>query len=163
MEHQWIMKHYEAPWSPLLVILSTLLTAGCLGYAFAEFRHGGADSRVGWLLVALVVGCALFTIRGYTVTPDAILVHRLVWDTRLPLAGLQSARFERTRRRRGVRIGNGGFFSFSGFHYTPGLGLWRVLVTDHSRLVMLRYPNRMVAISPAAPEDFVRDLAITKP
>jgi len=148
---------------PIAGILSTLLTAGCLGYAFAEFRHGGADSRVGWLLVALVVGCALFTIRGYTVTPDAILVHRLVWNTRLPLAGLQSARVEQMRRPWGVRIGNGGFFSFSGFHYTPGLGLWRVLVTDHSRLVMLRYPNRMVAISPATPEAFVQDLALAKP
>ena len=100
MEHQWIMKHYKAPWSPLLVSLSTLLTAVCLGNAFAEFRHGGAESWVGWLLVALVVGCALFTIRGYTVTPDAI--------------------------------------------------------------VMLRYPNRMVAISPAAPEDFVHDLALAR-
>ena len=147
----------------MLVILSTLLTAGCLGQACVEFRPGGAASWRGWLLVALVVGCALFTIRGYTVTPDAILVHRLVWNTRLPLAGLQSARFERTRRRWGVRIGNGGFFSFSGFHYTPGLGLWRILVTDHRRLVMLRYPNRMVAISPSAPEDFVRDLVIARP
>ena len=157
------MKHYKAPWSPLLVILSTLLTAWLLGQAFVEFRHRGAASWVGWLLVALVVGCALFTIRGYTVTPDAILVHRLVCNTRLPLTGLQSARIKRKPRRWGIRIGNGGFFSFSGFHYTPGLGFWRVLVTDHRRLVMLRYPNRMVAISPAAPEDFVRDLAIARP
>ena len=147
----------------MLVILSTLLTAACLGPAFAEFRHGGAESWMGWLLVALVVGCALFTIRGYTITPDAILVHRLVWNTRLPRAGLQSARFDPTPRRWGIRIGNGGFFSFSGFHYTPGLGLWRVLVTDHSRLVMLRYPNRMVAISPAAPEDFVHELVLVRP
>ena len=146
----------------MLVILSTLLTALCLGNAFAEFRHGGAESRVGWLLVALVVGCALFIIRGYTVTPDAILVQRLFWNTRLPLAGLQSARVERTPRPWGIRIGNGGFFSFSGFHYTPGLGFWRVLVTDHRRLVMLRYPNLMVAISPAAPEDFVQDLAVAR-
>ena len=109
------MKHYKAPWSPLLVILSTLLTAWLLGQAFVEFRHRGAASWVGWLLVALVVGCAFFTIRGYTVTPDAILVHRLVWNTRLPLAGLQSARVERKPRRWGIRIGNGGFFSFSGF------------------------------------------------
>src|ERR1035438_6377101 len=82
----------------------------------------------------------------YTITPDAILVRRLFWNTRLPLAGLQSARVELSPRRWGIRIGNGGFFSFSGFHYTPGLGLWRVLVTDHRRLVVLRYPNPMVAI-----------------
>src|ERR1039457_5478014 len=63
------MKHYKAPWSPLLVILWTLLTAWLLGQAFVEFRHRGAASWVGWLLVALVVGCAFFTIRGYTVTP----------------------------------------------------------------------------------------------
>ena len=122
------MKYYKAPWCPLLAIMSTLLTALCLGRAFAEFRHGGAESWTGWLLVALVVGCAFLTIRGYTITPDAILVHRLVWDTRLPLAGLQSARFEPSPWR-GIRIGNGGFFSFTGYRYIPGHGFYRVFAT----------------------------------
>lgn len=156
-----MQKHYQAHWGWLLIILSTSLTTACMWSAFAEFKQGSTSSNwVGLWLLALVVGCALFTIRGYTITPDAILVHRLFWATRLPRAGLQSAQFEPFRLRGNIRIGNGGFFSFSGWNYKPGLGLCRVFITDHRRVVLLRYPNRLVAISPAAPEEFVRDLAL---
>ena len=68
------MRQYKASWSPFLIIMSTLLTALCLGLAFAEFRREGASAWVGWLLVALVIGCALFSIRGYTVAPEELLV-----------------------------------------------------------------------------------------
>jgi len=156
-----MQKHYSAHWGWLLIVLSTLLTAGCMWVAVAEFKQGSTSSIwMGLYLLALVVGCALFTIRGYTITPDAILVHRLLWATRLPRAGLQSAQFGPIRPRINIRIGNGGFFSFSGWNYNPRLGLYRVFLTDHRRIVLLRYPNRAVAISPAAPEEFVRDLAL---
>jgi hypothetical protein len=156
-----MQKHYQAHWGWLLIVLSTLLTAGCVWFALAEFQQGSTSSIwMGLWLLALVVGCALFTIRGYTVTPDAILVHRLLWATRLPRAGLQSAQFVPVRPGCSVRIGNGGFFSFSGWYYNTRLGLYRVFVTDHRRMVFLRYPNRLVAISPAAPEEFVHDLAL---
>lgn len=157
------MKHYKAPWGILLIVMSILLTALCLGIALVEFRHEGPASRVGWLLVALVAGCALFTIRGYTITPDAILVHRLGWVTWLPRAGLQSARFEPRTSWVCIRIGNGGFFSFTGLTWSPRLGLCRVFFTDRNRCVVLQYPNRKVVVSPDAPEDFIRDLAVTRP
>jgi hypothetical protein len=157
------MKYYKAPWSPRLIIMSSLLTPFFLGFAFAELRRGGASFRVGMLLLALVVGCALFSIRGFTVTPDAILVRRLFWNTRLPLAGLQSARFDPLPIFGGIGIGNGGLFSFTGFWYTPSLGFCRLFITDRTRCVWLRYPNRTVVVSPAAPEDFVQDLALAKP
>jgi len=153
------MKHYKAHWGPLLVVLSSLLTILCLGLAFVEFRHGGVSSWTGLYLLALVVGSALFTIRGHTVAPGAIWVDRLLWKTRLPLAGLQSARVETTLRP-GIRIGNGGFFSFTGWHYSPGLGFCRVYLTARRRVVVLRYADRTVAVSPVAPEKFVHDLGV---
>jgi serine/threonine protein kinase len=154
-------KHHRASWSPMLVFLSLLATGLCLGPAFVLFQHGGSASLLtGSLLVALPLGCALFAIRGYTVTADAILIHRLFWATRLPLAGLKSARFEVAAMQWGLRAGNGGFFSFSGFRYNRSLGLHRVFVTDPARTVVLRYPRRIVVVSPADPEAFVRDLAI---
>ena len=153
------MKHYKAHWGALLVVMSTLLTALCLGLACAEFTRHGASAWVGWLLLALVAGCALFSIRGYTVTPEAILIHRPLWTTRVPLAGLQSARRESVSMWRGIRIGNGGFFSFTGWRYSPGLGLYRVFVTNGADRVVLRYPDRTVVVSPSPPEDFVRALA----
>jgi hypothetical protein len=73
---------------------------------------------------------------------------------------LQSAQFVPVRPGCSIRIGNGGFFSFSGWYYNTRLGLYRVFVTDHRRMVFLRYPNRLVAISPAAPEEFVHDLTV---
>ena len=156
-----MQKYYPAHWGILLIVLSSLLTAACVWVAVAEFKQGTTSSNwMGLYLLALVVGCALFTIRGYTLTPDAILVHRLLWATRLPRAGLQSAQFVPVRPGCSIRIGNGGFFSFSGWYYNTRLGLYRVFVTDHRRMVFLRYPNRLVAISPAAPEEFVHDLTV---
>jgi len=154
------MKHYQARWGTELVVLSTLLTALCLGLAFVEFRRSGASAWVGWLLLALVAGCALFSIRGYTITPAAILIHRLFWNTRVPRSDLQSARREPQFPWQGIRIGNGGFFSFTGWRYSPGLGVYRVFATNSSDRVVLRYPNHTVVVSPSAPEDFVRDLAV---
>jgi hypothetical protein len=158
-----MQKYYPAHWGILLIVLSTLLTAWFLWLAFSEFKQGSTSSIwMGLWLLALVIGCALFTIRGYTVTPDAILVQRLLWATRVPLAGLQSVRFGPIRPRINIRIGNGGFFSFSGWNYNPRLGFYRVFVTDHRRIVLLCYANRNVAISPAAPEEFVHDLTVAR-
>jgi Bacterial PH domain len=154
------MKHYKAHWGILLVVISTVLTVLCLGLACSEFVHKGVSAWTGWLLLALVAGCGFFCVRGYTVTPDAILIHRLGWNTRLPLAGLQSARREWQSPWLGIRIGNGGFFSFTGWRWSPGLGFYRVFVTNGADRVVLRYAHRTVVVSPSAPDDFVRELAV---
>jgi hypothetical protein len=151
------MKRYPAPWGILLIALSVLQTLLCLAVAFLAFRHGGF--WLGLLPLLLLAGCACFTIRGYSITPEAILVHRLFWATRLPRADMQSAQFEPLPRWTGLRIGNGGFFAFTGFRYGWGTGLYRVFLTDHRQVVVLRYPQRTVAISPATPEEFVRQLS----
>src|SRR3954464_11996498 len=103
----------------------------------------------------MVCGGALFTIRGYTVTPDALLVHRLFWTTRLPLAGLQSAQFEPNAMRWSIRtFGNGGLFSFTGWYRNKALGAYRAFVTDPHQTVVLHFPNRTVVVSPSVPAEF---------
>jgi hypothetical protein len=154
-------KHHRAPWSQGLVLASLLCTGACLWPAFTLFKQGGGAALLtGSLLVALTLVCALFAIRGYTITADAILIHRLFWATRLPLAGLKSARFEIAATQWAIRAGNGGFFSCTGFRYNRTLGFYRVFATDGARTVVLRYTNRTVVVSPADPEAFVRDLAM---
>lgn len=161
---QVAMKSYSAPWGRLLKVVSLLATLLCGGLAIGFGLSGNATLRwVAWLPVALLAGSALFTIRGYQIARDAILVRRLFWTTRLPLAGLRSAQFEPDAMRGSIRtLGNGGLYSFSGFFRNKTLGPYRAWVTDLRRTVVLRFPSRTVVVSPATPEDFVREVMATK-
>jgi len=156
------MKNYKAPWSMSLIVISTLATILCVGISTGIlWKLGGLLRVVTVLPLAILFGSALFTIRGYAITSDAILVQRLFWTTRLPLAGLQSAQFEPSAMRSSLRtFGNGGLFSFTGFFRNKGLGAYQAFVTDPNQTVVLRFSNRTVVVSPAAPEEFVRDISV---
>ena len=156
------MKRYEAPWSTSVIVVSSVITVLCLGITLGMVCCGhGILPWAGLLPLAIIVGSAPFTIRGYTVTSDAILVHRLFWTTRLPLAGLESAQFEPEAMRWSIRIfGNGGLFSITGFFRNKLLGAYRAFVTDQHRTVVLHYSGRTVVVSPATPEQFIHDLSI---
>ena len=159
------MKIYKAPWSTSLIVVSVLATLLCLVITFGvpflpAPKHGGeAGMWLRWLPLALVFGCALFTVRSYTIAPDAILVQRLLWATRLPRAGLKSAEFVPKAMCRSLRTcGNGGFFSFTGFYWSKTLKSYRAYVMDLNKTVVLRYERRTVVVSPDSPADFVREL-----
>jgi len=154
------MKHYKAPWSTSLVVVTSIFTVLLVGITIgAVFFGRGVVTWGGLLPLAIVIGCVPFTICGYTVTPDAILVHRLFWTTRLPLSGLESATFEPYVMRWSLRtFGNGGLFSITGFYYNRALGAYRAFVTDQHQTVVLRYSRRRVVVSPSPPEEFVRDV-----
>ena len=164
------MKHYEAPWSTSLIVMSVVTTVVCLGASAGAWLSLAAKhptDPLGWaalLPLVLLFGTALFTIRGYGLSSDSILVHRLLWSTVLPRTGLESAEVDQEAMRGSLRtFGNGGAFSFTGFYYNKRLGSYRAYVTDPHRTVVLRYANRRVVLSPATPEDFVQDLALAKP
>ncbi len=161
------MKRYPAPWSTSLIVMSVLTCIICLGVSACAWwaavaKHQAAPVRwVALLPLVILFGTALFTIRGYAITSDAILVHRLLWSTALPRFGLESAQVEPDAMRGSIRtFGNGGAFSFSGFYYNKRLGSYRAFVTDPRRAVVLRYATRRVVLSPAAPDDFVGNLAV---
>ena len=153
------MKIYKAPWSTSLIVMSSLVTVICIGIGISLIRSG--RSWIAFLPLVIVCGGILFTIRGYTVTPDAILVHRLLRTTRLPLVGLRSAEVEPEAMRRSIRtFGNGGLFSFSGWFRNNALGAYRAFVTDPHRTVVLHFSTRTVVVSPSAPEEFVHDVRV---
>lgn len=151
------MKEYTAPWSTSLIVVSSVATLICIGAAISVAWSGRPWMAL--LPLAIVCGGILFTIRGYAVTPDALLVHRLLWTTRLPLSGLHSAQIEPEAMRRSIRtFGNGGLFSFNGWFRNTTLGAYRAFVTDPHRAVVLHFARRTVVVSPSASEDFVRDI-----
>lgn len=151
------MKTYAAPWSRLLIGISSFGVLVLLGVAISAAWH--QRPWVAVIPLALLCGGFLFVIRGYAITPDAILVRRLFWTTRLPRSGLISARAEPNAMSRSFRMfGNGGLFAFSGWYRSTALGSYRAFVTDPQQTVVLRYPKHNVVISPSAPDAFVIDL-----
>jgi len=156
------MKSYAAPWSKSLLLISSLVTVICLGIAVVMTLRGQ-----GWiaLLPLIILGWGgLFTIRGYVLTNNSILVRRLLWATRVPLAGLKTAQFDPDAMNSSIRtFANGGVFAFSGFFANKTLGAYRAFVTDPRRTVVLHFPSSTIVISPAAPEELVHDLGVWSP
>lgn len=152
---------FRAPWSTLLKTATTfsiaLLT---LTFVAGVFSRSYAPWPASLLLTAapllIIAAAALFMVRGYVLTEDAILVKRLGWCTRLPLAGLQSVAGDVEAMRRSIRVfGNGGLLSFSGEFWSRRMGRYRALATDPDRVVVLRYPKRTIVITPHDPQHFI--------
>ncbi|MCX6873182.1 MAG: PH domain-containing protein [Verrucomicrobia bacterium] len=158
------LRTYQAPWGVTLITTSSvLLVLAVVNVVASSWLIGkapwGVAGLVQWTLPVLVLVCLPFVIRGYVITEDAILVKRLCWTTRLARADLKSAEVVPNALRKSLRTcGNGGAFSFSGWYWSKSLGHYRAFVTDLKRTVVLRFKNRAVVLSPARPEDFVRDL-----
>jgi hypothetical protein len=158
---------FDAPWCRLLIGVSVFATVVCIAASYAAWTaimRVDGDASKWWaalLPLALVLGAALFTIRGYTIERDSILVHRLLWATRLPRTGLQSATYDPALISGGMRIfGNGGFFSFTGFFRNKQLGTYRAYITDPARAVVLKYGDRVVVVSPGDPDKFASSVMI---
>ncbi len=159
------MTHYRATWSTLLRIISAAASLLCVGVAVqdshalssGDFRS--LDFWFGLLPLALLIGAALCTVRGYSITPDAILIHRLCWKTKLSRQGLESAEYQPSILRRSIRtFGNGGLFSFTGWYYNRDLAAYRAYATDIHHTVVLRLRRKIVVLTPDEPESFVSEL-----
>jgi hypothetical protein len=160
------MSPFRAPWSKSLIVASTFATLVCLGVSYALWTLPLGDSSeplrfsLGLLPLAIILLCALFTVRGYSISNDALLIHRLLWKTRISLSGLQSVKFDPEGTHGSIRtFGNGGFFSFTGYFRNKELGSYRAFMTDRRRAVVLRFPASVIVISPDPPEDFVNTIS----
>jgi hypothetical protein len=148
--------HFTAPWGWKLKV-STGLACFVLGVpAVFQLSQG---HFIGVVLAFVLLSCTPFIIRGYTLTPTHLEIHRLGWTTRWPLDGLREV-FARP----GVMAwswrtwGNGGLFAIHGWFRNHQLGRYRAFVTDPDHAVVLRWPQETVVVSPGEPERFVRAL-----
>jgi Bacterial PH domain len=161
------MTYFCAPWSKSLIVASTFAALVCLGVSYAlwtlPLTGGPAESLRFWLALlplAVILMCALFTVRGYSIGNRELAIDRLLWTTRVSLHGLQGAYFDTNATDRSIRtFGNGGFFSFSGHFRNKELGSYRAFMTDRRRVVVLRFPSSVIVISPDRPDDFVNTIS----
>ena len=152
---------FAARWSGTLIIVTVLITGVCL---FAGFAAARAQPWLGVVVLSMPVVAALFSVRGYTLSPGLLLVKRLLWSTEIPLRGLRSADADPTLLAGSWRtFGNGGFFSVSGWFYNKTLGKYRAFVTNRNDAVVLRFADRTVVVSPSPAGEFVEQvLAATR-
>ncbi|MCY4024948.1 MAG: PH domain-containing protein [Acidobacteria bacterium] len=167
---------FRAPWSRALLISTSVQGLLLLAVCAATLVLAVLDSELRpWeRLLALLIGVGLpltilgiaarFAVRGYTVSGDSILVHRLGWSLPVDAGGLEAATISPFVMRRSVReLGNGGLFAYTGRFRNAKLGSYRAFVTDHSRTVVLRFPGRadgeVLVMSPDDPQAFVALLA----
>ncbi|MCB1008808.1 MAG: hypothetical protein KDB94_07920 [Acidobacteria bacterium] len=157
---------FRAPWSAVVRILSiagTLLLGGISAFQLVALPSPPAVAwALRWALAlpaVILVGSALFTVRGYELAPRRLRVRRLLWSTEVPLEGLRRAWASPEAMSGSWRLfGNGGLFSITGLFRNARLGTYRAYAMDRRRAVVLELPRRPVVVTPDSPEAFLREL-----
>ncbi len=158
--------NFTAPWGRSVKLITITVVTGLL--ALVAIGLAMADYGTAWLVamvalpLVILLGTAPFMVRGYRLEGDQLRVRRLGWTSAVSLAGLQSAAIDGEAMKSSLRVfGDGGVFGFVGYFRGSRLGPYRAWVTDRSRAVVLRFPDRVVVVSPGDPETFVARLQET--
>ena len=164
---------FGAPWSGLLKVMSALAAALLLAvgvslqYASPRLQPGAGGLPVRLAAIAIwgvLLGAALFTVRGYELTPSELLVQRLLWATRIPLQDLRAAWADPAAMKGSLRLfGNGGLFAINGVFSNGSLGRYRAFATAPKNSVVLKFTWRTVVVTPDDPQEFLGILALNSP
>jgi hypothetical protein len=156
--------HFGASWCNVLKIVTGLCFVLCFGLPLAAAKFISADAGVArWLVFIvpplIVLGCAPFMVRSYTLSRDTLIIQRLGWTTRFDLAALTSATFDANAMNWGLRLcGIGGLFVFCGWYWNKKLGRFRAFLTDPKNSVVLRFGDRVAVVTPDEPERFSAEI-----
>jgi len=159
----------SARWPTFLKVSSFLGSTALVGVGVAAVKaipHGtrvpyaeAFGSLVAFVPPAIALFAVLFIVAGYELEPGQLRIRRLVWSTQIPLTGLHRIYTDPTFMKCSRRLfGNGGLFSFTGLYQNRSFGRYRAFVTDPAQSVALFLPNRVVVVSPADAESFVRSI-----
>jgi hypothetical protein len=154
-------RHFKAPWGlPLKAITSgvSCLLFGISAYGLWQMLNGSTATSLIAILMPLVIlaACGLFTVRGYTVSMNQLIVHRPGWPNAIDLSNLLAADFVPGVMQGSLRtLANGGLFAFVGNFHSSDLGAYRAYVTDGMKAVVLRFTDKTIVVSPDEPEEFM--------
>lgn len=147
--------HFRAPMSSKLKLFTTLFLALMTGILFT------APPPANFGVLAILLITAAFSVRGFTVRPGMLLVHRLGWATKIPLASLVSAKAEPNATVGSIRVlGIGGAFAFAGRFRNSTLGSYRAYVTNPDFCVVLDLGSEKVVVTPDSPVRFLEAVGL---
>ena len=157
---------FKAPWGIKITCITLAVSLLLLGIpAYILFVSPGENTYVITIctLISVFLGAMLFIIRGYTISGNNLLVHRLIWNSRIDLSGLVSVEINPEAMSYSIRtFGNGGLFSISGLFRNKTLGSYRAYATDPKRAVVLKYKKRTIVLTPDRPDVFAARIESVK-
>jgi hypothetical protein len=152
---------FKAPWGTWTSVISIVISLFLLGMpAWRLYDHlvNHVPIRTPIILVLMIVGLFIalpFTVRGYRLTEKTLYVKRLLWLTEVPLDNLETITVSPNAMMKSIRtFGNGGLFSITGYYYNKTLGKYRIFATRLKNVVVLRFSDRVIVITPDQPELF---------
>jgi hypothetical protein len=153
------MNEYKAPWSSTLYVMSAISTILLLGIPLIIYSskadHASIMIIVILFLPLLLFLTLLFTVRGYIITPNALLIKRLFWNSSVDLSGLISVEVDPTAMNGSIRtFGNGGMFSITGYFRNKKLGNYRAFAMNPKNAVVLKFLKQTIIVTPENPQDF---------
>jgi hypothetical protein len=142
---------FRAPWS----WKTRIITAAAVAIGAVLYVTEGTAGLVGLLLV----GALVFSVRGYSIERDRVVIHRMGWGSAFPLDELEGAWAAPHATMGSMRLaGVGGVFGFLGRYRNSTLGVYRSFATDHHRTVVLDFEGERVVVTPDDPEEFLRSV-----
>jgi hypothetical protein len=152
---------FAAPWSRALKRASGFAFVILAGVALAGFFIVPARMLLVRCAMVAMPACILALafvsiVSGYALSATQLEVERPFWNTAFPLAQLVSVAGDAEVFTNSVRLlGNGGIFSFTGFFWKRGLGLYRSFATDPARAVVLKFRRFTIVVTPDDPLRFI--------
>lgn len=156
-----VERYFKASWGQYLKAITGGISALLIGISFYSLwlmLNGSNNISLLGILspLAVIALCSLFTVRGYTISGDQLIVHRLGWTNTIELSELTSATHIPGVMQGSFRtFANGGLFSFAGNFYDSNLGHYRAYATDSMNSVVLKFANKTIVVSPDEPEEFI--------
>jgi hypothetical protein len=144
-----------------LAVIAIVLAAQVIVFLEIRSRHPEPVSELMWMIAApvgslLFVGIKLYHDRSQVVRfkiEDSVLV---IGKKRYPLAGAVDINLDPDILRRAFKIpGNGGTGAFRGRYWSRRVGKFDAYLTGEDHAVVVRWPDRVVAVSPEDTEFFI--------
>lgn len=162
-----IRQSFSSPWGARVRILTSVVAVIFLGFSmFTAFNPEVSQSQVWGLrflpaLIFLVMNLVMapYLVLGYEVSAGEISIRRLGWVKRIPLTGISSVTCDPLALRGATKIiGNDGYLAMIGLFKSKKMGFFRAFVTDGSRVVILKWQDKTILISPDEPQTFIQSL-----
>lgn len=162
------VKLYGAPWGRTIWLItgSMLLLGVGAGIAVPLLIQARIlkDPRTLWLLpvaiFAVISATSLWMIRGFELADDTLIVRRVLWHNRIPLADIASADIDPMACKGAWKIcGNDGLFAMHGRFRSRRLGTFQAFVTDPANSIVCRLATDTLVISPDNPRLFLNELS----